>query len=182
MQTEILGSVGSFICFIAMVIFTVRMRRAKATYVYDYQAALRFDGKRCKLLTPGLHRTSGSTPTLVDLRPQQFILESQLCKDALFANCVISLGGELRVCDAEAAVIAFKNILEDSLTLVRGTVRSAISHRVVESGPAGRADLAHTLTEEFNRELRTRGVEVQNLEITELWAQKVAYTIPATAN
>jgi TRAP-type C4-dicarboxylate transport system substrate-binding protein len=95
---------------------------------------------------------------------------------------VISLGGELCVSDGQMAVIAFKNIVEDSLAIVREAARAVVSSAVVESGPEGRTSLTRTLNDEFNRELSSRGVEVRNLEITELWAQPLKYSMPTTTN
>lgn len=184
MPAEIVGAVLSFVCLIATAIFTFRMRRMKPTYLFDYQAGLRFDGARCSILSPGHHLSSASSSaiTVVDLRPHQFILESQVCKDAMYANCVISLGGEILVSDGQRVVIALKNIVEDSLAIVRETARSVVSHTILEPGPAGRASLTKMLTEEMNRELSPRGVEIRNLEITELWAQPLKYDMPTTTN
>jgi len=184
MRAEIFGTVFSLVCLVATVIFTIRMRQKKAVHIFDYQAGVRFNGASCSILPPGVHFTNASSDpiTVVDMRPHQFIFERQLYKDALLSSFVISLGGELQVCDAQLAVTTLKNLVDDSLVLIQEGLRLAASHSIVDSGDEGRAKLASSFTSELNDDLRTKGVEVREIEITELWIQQVRHSIPTTTN
>lgn len=184
MQGNIFGVVFSLVCLAATVIFTVRMRQKKAVHIYDYQTGVRFNGARCSILPPGVHFSNASSDpiTVVDMRPHQFIIERQLYKDALLSSFVISLGGKLQVCDAQLAVTTLKNFVDDSLVIIQEGLRLAASHSIVDSGDEGRAKLASSFTSELNDELQTRGAEVQEIEITELWIQQVKHGIPTTTN
>jgi protein required for attachment to host cells len=95
---------------------------------------------------------------------------------------VISIGGEIVVCDPQLAVSKLKDLMNDSVSLVREGLRRTASQSMVDPSDEGRKRLAEVVTAELNRELHPRGVEIRNLEITELWAQPVKHAIPSEAN
>jgi SPFH domain / Band 7 family len=174
-----------FACLIAAMIISIRMRRSKPVYIVDFQAGVRFrDGSSTTVLPPGNRRSStGQHPiTVIDLRPHQFVLERLMFRDVLQANSVISVGGEVVVCDPQLAVSKLKNLMNDSMTIVREGLRRTAAQSMVDPSDEGRARLAEAVTADLNRELKSRGVEVRNLEITELWAQPVKHVIPSEAN
>jgi SPFH domain / Band 7 family len=180
-----LGQVFIIVFLIAAMIVSFRLRRLKAVYILDYQAGVRFrDGSSGTVLPPGNHRSStGQDPiTVIDLRPHQFILERLMFRDVLQANSVISVGGEIVACDPQLAVSTLKNLVNDSLTIIRESLRHTASQSMVDPSDEGRARLVEAVTAELNRELKSRGVEVRNLEVTELWAQPVKHAIPSEAN
>ena len=185
MHADIAWRFFSVICLVVTVVFTVRLRRTKLVYILDYQTGLRYrDGVPCSVLPPGSYLTSASQDpiTVVDMRPHHFIFERMVYQDVQHANSVMSVGGELLVRNPQLAVSTLKNLVADSLTIVREGLRLAASRSIVDPSPEGRTKLALTLIYELNRELETRGVEVRNLEITELWARPIKHSIPAEAN
>jgi hypothetical protein len=181
----VFAQVFIFVCFIAAMIVTIRMRRSKPIYIVDYQAGVRFqDGSTGTILPPGNHRSSaGQHPiTVIDLRPHQFILERLPFRDVLQANSVISIGGEIVVIDPPLAVSTLKNLVNDSLTIIRESLRQSASQSMADPSDEGRARFVEAATVELDRELKSRGVEVKNLEVTEIWTQPVKHPIPSEAN
>lgn len=183
MRADVLGSLISVSVLVVTVIVIARLRQLKTVYVCDFQRGVGFSGGRFTVLPPGLHFSKpGNNLALVDMRPHQFILERQFCKDALLSKCVVSLSGELQVCDAQLAVVELKNPVNDSLTVIQETLAPEISRSIVETTPEGRVNLAAALTSEFNTKLQSRGVELRKLDITELWAQPSTQGISTAAN
>jgi hypothetical protein len=185
MTTEILGQLIFLVCLATMVVFGIRLRRSKLLYIVDYQVGLRpkSDGSS-ELLQPGAYRSSaGGTPiSVVDLRPRQFILERLVFQDMLRASGVISVGGELVIRDPQLADIAFKNLLEDSLPIVRERLLHFAPRSIIDLSIEGRAKMAASITADLNREMQARGVGIEHLEITELWVQPAKYNLPSEAN
>lgn len=185
MPVDVLERICAFAGFAVALIYTVRLRRTRSVYIADYQAGLRFrEGQTCTILPPGSYRSSAASHpiTVVDLRPYPFVIERQPFQDVLLANAVISVGGELVVRDPELAITSFKNLIDDPLAIVRENLRPAASRSIADPSVEGRAKLTAAIASELNRELAPRGVEVRNLEITELWAQLMKHSIPAEAN
>jgi hypothetical protein len=185
MVSHIISALFIITCLIAVVIVNIQMRRSKAVYICDYQSGLIFeDGERCKVLAPGNHwLVADKDPvTVVDMRPYQFILERVPFKDALHVASVISVAGELSVCEPQLSVRAFRNIFAESLTAVRDNFRLAASRFIADSSSAGRLELATQIGSALNKELQHRGVEIRNLEITELWHIPDASFVPEIAN
>lgn len=175
----------TFVCVLAALIFMIRLRRSKIVYIADYQIGLRYLGDAsCRVLPPGAYRSGAASPpiTVVDMRPRQFLIERLEFQDRLQENCVVSLGGELTICDAESAVNSFKNLIEDTLPIVRERLRSAVSKSIIDSSAEGRAKMANLISADLNRELQVRGVELHNIEITELWIQPMRHPASAHAN
>lgn len=170
---EITGLITAVAVF-ASLAFMIRSRQSKLVYISDYMRGLRYrSDASCKVLGPGTYRSrNGGTPiTLVDMRPRQFVLESIQFQDALRAIGVISIGAELLVREPDVAQSSFKVLMDDALSMIRETLRFAVVESIIDSSTEGRAKMEAALTAAFNRELQSRGVDVQNLEITELWIQ-----------
>ncbi|MFZ1937633.1 MAG: hypothetical protein WAU67_00920, partial [Terracidiphilus sp.] len=149
MDANTFGTLIFLAFFAAIFTISIRMRRSKQVYLVDYQAGLRFEGDASSIvLSPGAYRTSASgTPiTVVDLRPYQFIVERLAFLDMLQENCVVSVGGELKVRNPQLAVNAFKNLVNDSLALVRENLRAAILRCIVDPSPEGKLKMATTIT------------------------------------
>ncbi len=185
MTAEIVLQIIFFACLVTVVVFGIRLRRSKLLYIVDYQVGLRLkrDGSSA-ILPPGAYRSSaGATPVnIVDLRPRQFILERLVFQDMLQANAVISVGGELVIRDPQRAVVAFKNVVDDSLPIIRERLLHIVPRSIIDRSVEGRAKMAASITADLNRELQSRGLGIEQLEITELWMQAVMYNMPAEAN
>jgi hypothetical protein len=185
MSLDVFEAILSFVCLAATLAFIVRIRRRKFVFITDYQAGVRFrDGAFDRIMPPGGHltRIGASEITTVDLRPRQFVFERFFYQDILRARSVISVGGEIVVRNPQLAISTLKDLANDPLQIVREHLSPAASRTITDPTPEGRKKLADLITTELNRELETRGVEVRNLEITELWAQPIQHSIPAIAN
>lgn len=181
---EVTGLITTACVFVSLV-FMIRLRRSKLVYIPDFQRGIRYTGDgRCTVLSPGSYRSPiGGTPiTTVDMRPRQFLVESLQFQDKLHANGVISIGGELLVRDSEVAESSFKNLMEDSSAVIRERLRSAVLNSIIDSSAEGRVKMAGAIAATLNRELQGRGVELQNLEITELWVQPTNHEASRHAN
>jgi hypothetical protein len=173
------------ISVIISAIFWLRLRQTKLVYVTDFQVGLRFLGSgSCRVLPPGGYRSKAQQNliTVVDKRPYLFAVERQMLQDALRSNAVISIAGEIVVVDPELSVTAMKNLEDDSLLIIRENLRLTIAHSIVDASSEGRAHLATNLLAELNRALQSSGVKVQNIEITELWAESIEHIALAGAN
>lgn len=185
MSPDAVGPILSLACLAVTIVFIIRLRRSKVVYITDYQAGVRFrNGEFDRILPPGgyLSRAATDPITVVDMRPRQFIFERHVYQDVLRAKSVISVGGEVVVRDPQLAVSALKDLANDPIHLVRELLSPAASRTISDPSVEGRKRLAGLIKAELNRELETRGVEVRNLEITELWAHPVQHSIPAVAN
>jgi hypothetical protein len=185
MTAGIFVQIVFFICLATAVVFAVRLRQSKLHYIADYQVGLRpkSDGSSATL-PPGVYRSraAGTPITVVDMRPRQFILERLAFHDIVQANSVISVGGELVIRDPQHAVNAFKNLVEDSLTIIRERLLHTVSRYIVDPSIEGRAKIAATIITELDPELESRGVGIEHFEITELWVQAVKHNISPDAN
>jgi|SRR5579863_9554189 len=185
MQAESLWNAITALFFVGVFVTMFYLRRTKAVQVMDFQTGLRFrKGESYTSLPPGSYRTGpGLGPiSVVDLRPHQFIVERVNFRDAVLANAIISVGGEIVVSDPQAAMNTFKNLVEDSVAIVREGLGLAASHAIVDPSQEGKEKLAAMITSEINRELQTRGVMIRNLEITELWARPLQNFVPTVSN
>ena len=164
---------------------TVRLRPPKSIYIPDYQKGVRFrNGVFCGLLGPGNRRFNPGRDTIavVDMRPHPFVIERVMYQDALLSKSVISVGGIFFVRDPLLAITRLKDIVNDSLSIIRDVLRLATSRAIADPSSEGRLKMAATIKSEINREIESRGVQVAELEITELWAQPVKQTTPSGAN
>ena len=150
------------------------MRMTKTVYITDYQAGVKFrHGISFEVLGPGFYRTrSGNAPiTVVDMRPHQFLLERVSYQDALQSPALISVAGSVTVSDPYLAVTSFKDIANDTIMIAKDGFQVAVAHTIADPSEAGRSSIASGVTAELNRELRKRGAEVRDLEVTELWTK-----------
>ena len=150
------------------------MRLTKTVYITDYQAGVRFrHGIFNKVLGPGFYRThSGNAPiTVVDMRPHQFLFERLTYQDTLQSDSLISIAGSVIVSDPHLAVTSFKDLATDPITVAKDELRVAVARTIADPSDQGRSSIASSVTTELNRELRKRGVEVRDLEVTELWTE-----------
>jgi hypothetical protein len=185
MNLHILEAMFSIGCFVGTIWFMNRLRRMKVVYVMDFQAGVKFiDSGSSKILPPGAYRSSdgGSSILVIDMRPHQFVVERLPYKNALLADSVISVGGELMVSDPQLAVSKLKNFLDDSLPSIREGIHFASSRSLVDASVESRMALAGLILAEVNRRLEANGVQIQNLEITELWAQPAGTDLASVAN
>jgi len=150
------------------------VRMTKTVYITDYQAGVKFrHGIFSRVLGPGFYRTrSGNAPiNVVDMRPHQFLFERLTYQDALQSDSLISIAGSVIVSDPYLAVTSFKDIETDPITVAKDGLRVAIARTMADPSEQGRERIASGLTAELNRELRKRGVELRDLEVTELWTE-----------
>jgi hypothetical protein len=174
-----------FACLGISLVFWVLLRRSKLVHVVEYQVGLSFRGNgEIRVLPPGTYRTNPSRDpiTIVDMRPYQFLLERLVFQDALRVNAVISLSGQVAVRDPQVAVSMIKNLAEDPVTFAREGLRQMVSRVVVDPNQQERMRLAEKMKSDLNRELEPKGLVLQDLEITELWAESVRLDIPAEVN
>ena len=185
MLSHIVSALFLVACVVAVSIVNLQMRRSKAIYICDYQVGLLFqDGERTKVLSPGNHFSIAAKDpiTIVDMRPYQFVFERFPFRDKFHVASLISVGGEFAVSDPELAVRTFKEIYNESLVIIRDRLAEVASQFIVDSDPAGRQELAVKISSELNNELRHRGVEIHNLEITELWCHPEPAPTPHVRN
>jgi hypothetical protein len=173
------------VCIVVAIIIMAHIRRLKGVYIYDYQVGLLYEaGGRCEILKPGKHSfIVGKDPiTIVDMRPYQFVIEQQPFKDRLHTASLLSVAGELFVCDPELAVRMQKRVFDDSFAMVRENLGLTASRFIADASAGGRQDLAAQISSELNKEFQERGLEIRNFVITELWSRPNANSIPAAAN
>jgi regulator of protease activity HflC (stomatin/prohibitin superfamily) len=146
------------------------LRMTKTVYITDYQAGVKFrHGIFYKVLGPGFYRThSGNAPiTIVDMRPHQFLFERLTYQDQ--SDSLISIAGSVIVSDPHLAVTSFKDLATDPITVAKDELRVAVTRTIADTSEEGRSSIASSVTTELNGELRKLGVEVRDLEVTELW-------------
>jgi hypothetical protein len=185
MHSEALIGIASMSCFLIAIITAAYMQRTKIVHILDYQVGLRFRrGETYRELPPGCYRTGpGLSPiTVVDMRPRQFLLERLTYKDALLSPSVISVAGELIIANPQTATNAMKDVVADSLSIVRERLCLAASHLIVDPTSEGKGKLGAAITSEINLVLQSSGVMIRNLEITELWAPPMKYAVASEAN
>lgn len=152
------------------------MPKSTRAFITDYQRGLRFvKGSFVDVKGPGSYRSrkSGNEITVVDMRPQPFLIERLFYQDGLQNPAVVSIGAELVVTDPYAAVTMVKDRFNDSVSIVRDALRIQLGRSVTDSNLEGRKNLAEKLTTEANAELSKIGMAIQNAEVTELWSRTV---------
>lgn len=167
------------------VFFGWRLRGTKLVHIADYEVGLRFrDGSSFMILPPGSYRSSVQRKpiTVVDQRPHMFLSERLMFQDLSQAKAVISVGGSLAISDPQLAMTSMKNVVPDSLVIIRECLLQVASHSIVDSSLEGRANLTAAVVDKINGELRTRGVEIGQMEISELWAWPPAQKISTEVN
>lgn len=163
----------------------VSVRKKQRIYLPDYQRAVKFrDGTFASILEPGGHDPARRREqiTVVDMRPQPIVVERVIYQDAIHAPSVISIAAELVISDPLEAITKLKNLMNDSVTMIRDQLRSIVSKTIADSAPEARLKLARDLMAALNGELRKFGVQVQNVEVTESWSRTIKPQMSAGAN
>ena len=161
------------------------LRKTKLIHIADFQAGLRYkDGVDCTLLPPGSYRERADKApiTVVDQRPNQFLHERILYKDALQTSSLISFAGAIRICDPALAVNSTKEPINAAMGRIREELQLAASHSIACSSPDDRAALSKTIQNEVNQRFRSLGIEVCGLEIIEAWSWPTMFSPTVGAN
>jgi len=161
---------------IAMVAMRISARKNKALFLPDYQRAVRFvDGSFVDVMGPGSYHPNGKREqiTVVDIRPQPIVVERVLYQDATQAPSVISIGAELVIADPCQAITKLKNLVNDSIAIIRDELRGIVSKRIADSVPEARSKLEADIAAGLNTHLSRFGIRLQNVEVTELWSRTI---------
>lgn len=174
MNTDGLWALAFLAAVISMRSTRVFAKKSPRIFVPDYQSAVRFvDGAFREVLGPGSYDPAGANEqiTIVDMRPQPVVLERILYQDALQTPSVISIAAELSVIDPYQATTKLKNLVNDSLALVRDALRGFVSKRLADDSADARSRTATEIAAVLNDDLRKCGMQVANVEITEFWSR-----------
>jgi regulator of protease activity HflC (stomatin/prohibitin superfamily) len=166
-----------FVTAIFAILFALRLRKIPRTYITDYMRGVQFvKGLFVEVLGPGGYQplTHGVKIEVVDMRPVPVILDSIAYRDALQNDSVVSIGAEILVSDPYLASTSLKNRIDDSLPIVRDTLRTVISRGIADTSPEYRSKTAEDITGAVNDELRRMGMKISSVEITELFSRSAA--------
>jgi SPFH domain / Band 7 family len=173
---------GAVLVIIAQRVFG---RKKPRIFVPDYQRAVKFvDGAFASILDPGSYEPPGKHEqiTIVDMRPLPIVVERLIYHDAIQAPSVISIVTELVISDPVEALTKLKNLANDSAAIARDQLRSMVSKRIADPTPESREKLASDIATALNGELRKYGVQLQNVEVTELWSRTIKQPVMTGAN
>ncbi len=148
------------------------MKYPKRIHIPDYQRGVKFVGGAYAGVTmPGSYLTFGDKEqiNLIDMRPYLVLVERLTFFDVLHAPCVASFGAKLRVLDPYIAATRSKDHLNDSIGIVRNAALSVLSRALIVAGLDMRARLSTDIKLAVNKELLRVGMELSEIEITELW-------------
>jgi flagellar basal body-associated protein FliL len=172
---------------VVVVLALARLNRGKKRMVIpDYRRGVLFkDGSFVKVLEPGSYRvaTQKQQLTIIDMRPQPYLLERIGFQDALKNQGVISLGVDFLVQDPHLAATATRDQIKDALAILRDQMRTVLSQQVSDLSPEGPAKLAETIAAAANKELRKIGMRAAGTEVTEFWCAPTpttAFSAPTT--
>jgi hypothetical protein len=160
-------------------------KKGARVFVPDYQCGVLFvDGAFREVMGPGSYNptTANEQITIIDMRPQPVVVERIFYQDALQAPSVISIGAELSVADPYQATTKLKNVINDSLAIMRDTLRGVVSKRIADISLEVRNKTATDITAVLNEDLRKCGMQVANVEITEFWSRTLKPHPMAGAN
>ena len=169
-------SVWSLLIMATLVLFIVGMslRKTQPIFVPDYKRGVRFvKGSFANVLGPGSYNplTLREQIEIVDMRPQPIFLERISYRDALQNDSFVSIGAEILVSDAHLAATMLKDQVNDSLPIIRDTLRSVVSRGIADESPEFRIATAADITRVVNAELDRLGMKISNVEIVELWSR-----------
>jgi hypothetical protein len=176
MNTDNIWPVVFLGAVIASLTLRISARKNKRIYIPDYQRAVRFvDGSFVDVLGPGSYQPDGKREqiTVVDMRPQPIVLERVFYQDATQAPSVISIGAELVIADPCQAITKLKNLANDSIAIIRDELRITVSKRIADVAAEARGKMGTDIAESLNTQLIKFGVQVKNVEVTELWSRPV---------
>lgn len=158
---------------IVLVVTMAQLNKGKKRIlITDYRRGVRFvGGVFTGILEPGSYRYDSRKEqiSVVDMRPQPFVIERLTFQGPGVRQGVISVGTELLVRDPHLAATTLREEIKDSYVIVRDTVR-AVAARQVFGGANDAPIVAEAITTAANQELLKFGMGVSNVEITELWA------------
>jgi hypothetical protein len=143
-------------------------------YVSDYQRGVRFvQGSYANILGPGCYKlfSRNDQIVIVDMRSQPIMLDRIVYRDAWQNESFLSIGAELLVCEPRLSVSKLKNQVNDSLNIVRDSVRLVASRGIADRSSASRDKMAIEITQAVNAELSPVGMKISSLEIIELWSR-----------
>ncbi len=177
MNSDTLWSVVFLSAVVVILAQRIFGRKKPKIFIPDYQRGVKFvDGTFGSILEPGSYEPASKHQqiTIVDMRPQPIVVERVIYQDAIQAPSVISIAAELVIADPFQAITKLKNLVNDSIAIIRDQLRSTVSKRIADTAPESRTKLASDITSALNNNLHQFGVQVQNVEVTELWSRAVA--------
>ncbi|MGB9237098.1 MAG: SPFH domain-containing protein [Terriglobales bacterium] len=151
----------------------VRVSKTKRFFITDFQCGIRYRaGAFANEMGPGSYDvyTPKEQVIVLDLRPQPFVIERLFYRDALQSPSVISIGAELKVAVPSTACIALKDQVNESVAIVRDTLRDTISKTIADATPEARKRASRDIETAANTALSKVGMQISKLEITELWS------------
>jgi hypothetical protein len=151
-----------------------RLRKTKRFFVPDYKRGVRFvKGAFASVLGPGSYVavTLKEQIEVVDMRPQPILLERISYRDAWQNESFVSVAAEMHVCDAHLATTMLKNQINDSVPIVRDTLRSVVSRGIADRSPEFLSKTAADIAKAANVELIRVGMRISNVEIIESWSR-----------
>jgi hypothetical protein len=170
-----LNAVAAIIWPLSIVAVIVLGRRAtlrKRIVITDFRRGVRFvGGVFSGVLDAGSYTFNPRKEqiTIVDMRPQPILIERLGFQDALSHQGVISVGTDLLVRDPQLAANALRDQVKDAYILARDVVRTAMSKQIIPDN-SDVAGLTQTLNAAIRVELGKVGMDISDIEITELWS------------
>jgi hypothetical protein len=161
----------TFASVIAALFLSRRFRGRTRVLIPDYRRGVRFvGGVFSDVLDAGSYSFDGRKEqvTIVDMRPQPILIERLPFQDALNHQGVISVGAELVVSDPQLAASALRDQVKDAYILARNSIRAAISQQIV-TGTGDLNGVTAPITSAVRSELRRVGMDIANVDVTELW-------------
>lgn len=175
MPQDVVNTVASIVAPLTAIAAFVLSRRAaqrKRIVITDFRSGVRFvGGVFSDVLEAGNYSFDPRKEqiTIVDMRPQPILIERLGFQDALKTPGVISLGADLLVRDPQLAAGALRDQVKDAYILARDAVRTSMSKQITPSA-ADTAGLVQTLTTTLRAELGKVGMDISDIEVTELWS------------
>lgn len=170
---------------VAVCILVRRRRRVKHIFIPDYKRGVRFvRGSFANILEPGSYQpfTLKEQIEIVDMRRHPIILERISYRDAWQNESFLSVGAQISVSDAHRATTMLKDQINDSMPIVRDTLRSVVSGSIADGGPEFRNKTVADITQAVNVELDRVGMKISDVEITELWSRPISRRTPAVSH
>ena len=174
-----------FAALITSIVLRIRRQGRQRIFIPDYQCGLRYvDGVFTDTVGAGVYPPNDSRKqiTVVDMRPRLIVIERIFYQDALQSPSVISIGAKLSVCDAYLASAKLKDYTNDSLVVVRDTMRMTVSKIIGGYSSGTRSTTAAAIQKAADAELRKVGMTISDVEITEAWSRAVEPRISSRAN
>src|SRR5579871_5590635 len=166
MNSDTLWSVVFLSAVVVILAQRISGRKKPKIFIPDYQRGVKFvDGTFGSILEPGSYEPASKHQqiTIIDMRPQPLVVERVIYQDAIQAPSVISIAAELVIADPFQAITKLKNLVNDSIAIIRDQLRSTVSKRIADTAPESRTKLASDITSALNNNLHQFGVQVQNV-------------------